>query len=84
MDGGSTPSLAKIPCVPITDKDITRNKPMSNKEFDAAKLAAIMLDDNLKSCRPYLEYTFLIDNSNIKTYEPDEYLKRILKDNPYL
>ncbi len=84
LDGGSTPSLAKIPCVPITDKDITRNKPMSNKEFDAAKLAAIMLDDNLKSCRPYLEYTFLIDNSNIKTYEPDEYLKRILKDNPYL
>lgn len=84
LDGGSTSSLAKIPCVHITDKDITRNKSMSNKEFDAAKLAAIMFDDDLRNCRPYLEYTFLIDNSDIRKYEPDEYLKRILKDNPYL
>ena len=84
LDGGSTPSLAKIPCPLITDKDITRNKSMSNKEFDAAKLAAIMFDDDLRNCRPYSEYTFLIDNSDIRKYEPDEYLKRILKDNPYL
>ena len=84
LDGGSTSSLAKIPCVHITDKDINRNKPMSDKEFDIAKVVALVLDDDLRSCRPYSEYTFLIDNSDIRKYEPDEYLKRILKDNPYL
>ena len=80
-------SLETIPCMVETYKDTIGSKPIPEEQKRFIPLwfsSDYYYNEYVKEKQPYSEYTFLIDNRNIRKYEPDGYLKRILKDNPYL